>query len=96
MIIRCKIDVRKIKKELLFTGAKGIYLDATLLENKAGVDQYGNNFIIIQDISKEARDRGEKGPIIGNAKIVEGQSSRPKTGIAMTTSYSNSDNDIPF
>ena len=68
MIISAKIDVLKINKALLFKGAKGTYLDISILENKGGTDQYGNDFVIIQDIGKEARERGEKGPILGNGK----------------------------
>jgi hypothetical protein len=69
MIIRCKIDVSKIAKEHLFKGAKGTYLDITLLENRDGTDKYGNDFMVVQDIGKEARDAGKKGAILGNGKI---------------------------
>jgi len=70
MIIRQKIDVTKIDKKALFKGSKGTYLDITLLENREGTDQYGNDFMVVQDIGKEARERGERGPILGNAKFV--------------------------
>ena len=67
---RLKIDVTKIKKELLFTGAKGTYMDLTLMDNRDGPDQYGNDGFIVQDVGKERREAGEKGPIIGNWKHV--------------------------
>ena len=67
---RLKIDVKKIDKALLFAGAKGTYLDATLMDNREGTDQYGNDGFIVQDIGKERREAGEKGPIIGNWKHV--------------------------
>lgn len=68
---KLKIDVRKIAKEHLFQGTKGTYLDVTLLENKNGPDEYGNDGFIVQDVSKEAREAGVKGPIIGNWKHLQ-------------------------
>lgn len=65
---KLKIDVTKIDKTALFKGEKGIYLDVTLLENRDGPDRYGNDGFIVQEISRERRDAGEKGPIIGNWK----------------------------
>ena len=69
MIISAKLNVSAIDKTKLFKGEKGTYLDITLLENRDGTDQYGNDFMVVQDLGKEARQRGEKGPILGNAKI---------------------------
>lgn len=69
-IIRIKIDVLKISKAHLYKGEKGTYCDITLLENKNGEDQYGNSWMVVQDLGKEARERGEKGPILGNGKYV--------------------------
>lgn len=82
MIIRCKINVTKIEKAKLFHGEQGVYLDFTLLENKNGVDQYGNHFMIIQDASKEERKAGVKGAILGNAKKLEprGQPAQRQAG----------------
>jgi len=55
----------------LFVNDKSVYLDATALENKEGKDRYQNDGFITLDIPKEAREAGEKGPIIGNWKHVE-------------------------
>lgn len=77
MIIRAKINVSKIEKNLLFKGEKGTYLDVSLLEDRDGEDQWGNSGMIIQDVSREAREAGEKGPIIGNFKIVGNKPSAP-------------------
>lgn len=70
-MITAKLNVSKIDKAHLFAGKNGKYLDIVLFQNKAGVDQYGNDGFVTQGISKEARDRGEKGAIIGNWKVVE-------------------------
>jgi hypothetical protein len=67
-MIKLKIDVKKIDKSALYQGAKGTYLDITLIENKAGEDQYGNSGFIVQEISQARREAGEKGPILGNWK----------------------------
>ena len=66
-MIRCKIDVLKIDKAYLFKGAKGTYCDITLI-NLHG-DKYGNDFMVVQDLGKDARLAGTKGPILGNGKI---------------------------
>jgi hypothetical protein len=34
------------------------------------VDQYGNNGFIVESITKEEREQGKKGTIIGNAKFM--------------------------
>lgn len=70
-MIVSKINVSRIDKAHLFAGKNGKYLDIALHENKNGPDQYGNDGFVTQSVSKEARDRGEKGPIIGNWKRVE-------------------------
>lgn len=76
-LIRLKIDVTKIQKNQMFVGKKGTYLDAAVHENKDGTDQYGNDGFITQEVSKEAREAGEKGPIIGNWKYLAKQQSAP-------------------
>jgi hypothetical protein len=76
-IIRLKIDVSKIDKTKLYKGEKGTYLSCTLLLNDA-VDNYGNNGMIVQETTKEERDAGNKGAILGNCKVViQAQSSAP-------------------
>jgi hypothetical protein len=72
-MIRLKIDVKKIDKSALFAGAKGTYCDLTLMENRdpdgnPEPDQYGNDGFVVQDIGKQRREAGERGPIIGNWK----------------------------
>lgn len=66
-ILRLKIDVTKLDKSAFFKGNKGTYADITVLL-KDEPDQYGNDGMIVQDVGKERREAGEKGPILGNAK----------------------------
>ena len=64
-----KIDVTKIEKERLFIGKNGAkYLDFTFFLNDEE-DQYGNNGMITQDVTKEEREQKVRGPILGNVKI---------------------------
>jgi len=104
---RLKIDVKKIDKSAMFEGAKGTYLDLTLMDNKDGTDQYGNDGFIVQDIGKERREAGQKGPIVGNWKHVNtapGRTVMPKTATAPPTppkggyepDLNDDQSDIPF
>jgi hypothetical protein len=89
------IDVTKIDKSAIFTGAKGKYIDLLMFENREGVDQYGNEGFVVQGISKERRDAGEKGPILGNFKDTDTrgeQSPAPSNQPAVT----GVEDDIPF
>ena len=71
-IINLKINLSKIDKSKLFKSEKtgSIYLDATLLLNDQP-DQYENHGFIVQDTTKEEREAGIKGAILGNARILE-------------------------
>ena len=64
-----KIDVTKIIREAMFKGQKGTYLDFKVFIDVDVQDQYGNNGMVTQELSKEARDRNEQGPILGNVKV---------------------------
>ena len=71
-MIRVKIDVTKIDKTAIHDGKKGKYIDLTLMENRDGRDDYGNDGFVIHDLGKERRLAGEKGPILGNWKQLDG------------------------
>ena len=87
-MIQLKIDVSKIDKTKLYNGKKGTYLDATLFLNDQ-VDQYGNHGFIVQSVSKEERESGVKGAVLGNVKIFQkSEQSENQTN--------GSDNDLPF
>ncbi len=64
-----KINVSEIDKARLFAGQKGKYLDCTIFVDLDQLDQYGNSGMITQDVSKEEKAQGVKGPILGNGKI---------------------------
>jgi hypothetical protein len=92
---RLKIDVKKISKEFLFDGAKGLYLDCTLMDNRDGQDQYGYDGFIVQDVGKERREAGIKGQIIGNWKHIGQQQRQPATPPPLAAMDDGLD-EIPF
>ena len=79
--IALKIDVTKIDKQRLYIAKSGAkYLDAVVLLCDE-VDQYGNNGMIVESVSKEEREAGQRGTILGNCKIL----SRPQPQQGVTT-----------
>lgn len=89
-----KIDCTKIDKAFLFKGKAGTYLDIALIPNKTGRDQYGNDGMIVQSISKQARQEGKRGPILGNYVEMESkQEQQPKKSVPLDI---GTDDDIPF
>ena len=68
--VSLKINVSKIDKNRLFQGKNGnVYLDTTAFIDIDNLDQYGNSGMITQDVSKQERDSGVKGAILGNTKV---------------------------
>lgn len=104
-MIVAKLDVTKIDKALIFVGKIANdghtpkYIDIVLCENRQGVDQYGNAGFVAQQVSKEARERGEKGAILGNYKII-GQAATGRPAIPPKPSKAedgwDAEEDIPF
>lgn len=74
-MITLKINVSKIEKEYLFEGKSGKYLDVVLFETPG--DKYGNDYRVVQGLSKEARAAGKKGAILGNGKVM-GKKTEPR------------------
>jgi len=88
--IAVNLDVKKIDKTKLYVGKKGTYLDAVVFL-KDEEDEYGNHGFIVQSVSKEERDRGVKGEILGNVKLLGQQSNEPKQPIEEVD-----DDQLPF
>lgn len=95
-MISVKINASKIDKNHLYAGKSGKYLDCFLIPNKDGQpDQYGQDGFVAQSVSKEARLRGEKGPIVGSWRYVQAGGSQRKPEPVAPIEPSN-DNDVPF
>lgn len=90
-MITGKIDVKKISKERLYKGKNGTYLDMVLIDTPN--DKYGNDYMIVESITKEERDQGMKGKIIGSAKILN---KREQPASPEAESMAASDADLPF
>ena len=63
------LDVKKIDKARLHVGDKGTYLNFTTFIDIDQKDNYGNNGMVTQDVSKDEREGGVKGNILGNCKV---------------------------
>ena len=66
-LIKGSIDVLKINKEKLYKGKKGTYLNVVLIPTPNS--DYGD-WMIVEEASEEERKGGEKGTILGNAKVL--------------------------
>lgn len=69
---KIKLNLKAIPEEKVFVGQKGDYVDLVLHDNKNGTDQYGNDGFVAIDTTKEERDAGTKGVIVGNWRHVGG------------------------
>jgi hypothetical protein len=68
-LLNVSIDVTKIKKELLISGAKGTYLNLTVSLNDEE-DKFGNTVSAWQSQSKEEREAKVDRNFLGNGKVV--------------------------
>ena len=98
--IIAKVDVKKLLKEHFFQGKVNkeghapLYVDLMLMPTRDS--KYGDDFFIVQSVNKEARERGERGPIVGNAKFAQQQQSQPARTPAAPPPQVDADEDVPF
>jgi len=86
--IQIKMNVKLIDKSRLYEGKKGLYLNAVLIPTPN--NQYGDDFMIVEASTKEERDAGHKGKILGNAKFAKGAPAVAEADVG------DGDNDIAF
>lgn len=67
-MIKLSINIDKIDNASLYKNENGTYLTLYLHENRGGRNDYGNDGFAIQGLSKEKRESGVKGSIVGNWK----------------------------
>jgi hypothetical protein len=94
--VSLKIDVTKIDKVRLFKGEKGTYLDCTTFIDIDEKDQYENNGFISQDVSKEEKNNGVQGNILGNCKVFWSNNSQEPRQQSNQANNPVPDDDIPF
>jgi hypothetical protein len=73
---------------------KGRYLELTLVPNRDGPDKYGYTGFAAVNLTKERREAGEKGPIVGNFKPVGRAAAAPPP--EQTALATDDGDDIPF
>jgi hypothetical protein len=97
-MITAKIDVTKIDKNKLFKGEKGTYLDIVLIESPNS--QYGDDYMVVQGVTKEEREAGKRGAVLGNAKIrgqrPAQQQNPPAAAPKAAPAAAGGDEDVPF
>ena len=98
-----KVNLDKVLKEHLYNGAKGTYLDLVLFNTPE--NQYGDDFVVKQDLGKEAREAGTESPILGNAKAWDlsgqknpggGQVAPPPVAPSTSSAPSSVNDNLPF
>ena len=68
--VNLSIDVKSIDKARLVAHSNGkVYLNMTAFIDPDAPGPYGDHGMITQDVSKEEKDQGVKGSILGNAKV---------------------------
>jgi len=98
-MIEIKIDVKKIDKSRLYQGKQGTYLTAVLIPTPDG--KYGD-FMIVEGITKEEREAGKKGTILGNGKNLTKKPAEPpvsdyqKANDAAIEKALETNDDLPF
>lgn len=75
--ITARIDVTKIDKARLYKGQKGTYLDIVLIPTPNS--KYDHTHMVVESVSKEEREQGIKGAILGNAtEMIKRDQRQPK------------------
>ena len=84
-----KINLAKIDKSKLFKSDKtgAIYLDIVIIETQN--NEYGNSHMVVQSVTKEEREAGKRGEILGNIKELSQQESTQKSADIQ-------EDDLPF
>ena len=89
-MIRLKINLTKVDESAVFVGKNGArYLDVLVWENDKP-DQFGNALRVVQALSKERRDKGDKGPILGDGNFLgKRHARRPENPPPATKTYTH-------
>ena len=69
LLVKMSVNVDKIRKERLYQGKKGTYLDLMVRINDE-VDEYGNNVSVWENQTQEEREAKARRNYLGNGKII--------------------------
>jgi hypothetical protein len=93
-MITIKLNVVKLEKERFHRGEKGVYVDLVLFEKP---NDFSDGYVV-QSVSKEAHDRGERGPICGSWQEIKKKTDQTseRRPPAKPAPRPPADDDIPF
>lgn len=83
-----------IKANGVYVTEKGQYLELTLIPNRDGPGQHGDDGFVAINLSREQREAGEKGPIIGNWRHINRPAATPPP--VQTAPVEDAGDEIPF
>jgi hypothetical protein len=92
-MIKASINTTKIDKTKIVDGKNGAkYLNIILIETPNSA--YEQDFMVVQEVTKEERLAGKRGAILGNAKIMgdRGKPAHPKP----TPRQDDDSDSVPF
>jgi hypothetical protein len=73
-MIVAKLNVTKFDKSKFFKGEKGVYADIVLIDSP---DAFGNDGFIAQSATKEERETGVKGVVVGSFRGIDKKATVP-------------------
>jgi hypothetical protein len=94
--INASINLKMIDKSQILEGKKGSYINIRLVNTPDS--EYGYDYMVTQDIPKELRDQGLKGPILGNGRGYDYDQGKPsqKEAQAEVSAAPRVSDDLPF
>jgi len=96
--VNLNINVTKIDKIRMVKGEKGTYLNCTVFIDTDNKDDFGNNGMITQDVTKEEKEQKVKGAILGNSRVFwkDEQEQKQNKKVMHIPDETEFDDDIPF
>lgn len=92
-LIKVKIDVIKITKAKLYKGEKGTYLNCTLVPTP---NSEHSDWMVVEETSKDEREKGNKGAILGNASVIKKKEQTNSTVSDAQVIPEEPTDDLPF
>ena len=89
-----KLDKTRFKRVTKQNGQNAVYADIVLIPRP---DDRGNDYMVVQGVTKEEREQNIRGPILGNGKIMGGKKQEAKIQRpAQGTGQEDDGSGVPF
>jgi hypothetical protein len=88
-----RLDRNRIIEKTSKSGVKAKYVDLVLIDRP---DDYGNDGFVVESVTKEERDQGVKGNIVGNWKELRKVDRPPAPQQSRGYAGPENDQEIPF